>query len=159
MKSILQLVESHPFLSGLSTGDLAALAACASEISVDSDTFLFKEGGSADRSFLVLGGRVVLEIYVPSRGAVQLESIEGGGVIGWSWLTSPHHWHFDARATQPTHLLVLDGARVSDLCESDPRLGYELMKRFMNVVQHRIESLRVQFLDLYAAAPSTAVRG
>lgn len=149
MSTILKTLEGHPFLRGLSTRHLHTLAACATERKVDAGTFVFHEGSPADGLFLVLNGRVVLEIYVPSQGPVQVESVEGGGVIGWSWLVTPHRWHFDARASRASHLVILDGEKVSRLCEQDPELGFDLSKRLMNVVQQRVESLRMQLLDLY----------
>jgi len=124
MKSILSMLAGHPFCEDLSAEHVQALVACATEKKVDASAFLFNEGSPAGSMFLVLSGRVVLEIYVPSQGAVQVESIENGGVIGWSWLLTPHRWHFDARASRPTHFLVLDGPKVNSLGEADPKLGY-----------------------------------
>lgn len=142
-------LEAHPFLRGLSEAHLEALASCATELNVKAGAFLFNEGEAADASYLVMRGRVVLEIYVPGRGGVTVESVDDGGVVGWSWLLSPHLWHFDARTTRPTHLIILNGPRVRALCDQDNTLAAALLSRFMGVAHRRVENLRLQLLDVY----------
>ena len=65
---------------------------------------------------------------------------------------APYIWHFDARATAPTRAICLDGKCLRTKCENDHELGYELMKRFLHVVQQRLLWTRVQLLDLYKGA-------
>ena len=148
-------LETHPFLKGLSPQHLRALASCASEMHVEKDQFVIKEGAPADNSYLVLKGRVELEVYVASRGGVPVEAVESGGVIGWSWLMSDNNWHFDARALEATHLIALDGKRMRALCQENPMLGYELLKRYMPIIQHRLESLRWHLLEQFAGTVIT----
>jgi hypothetical protein len=45
--------------------------------------------------------------------------------------------------------LSLDGACLRRKCEEDTALGYELLKRFTEVVVSRLEATRMQLLDLY----------
>ncbi len=37
-------------------------------------------------------------------------------------------------------------------CEHDPAMGYELMKRFSQIMLQRLEATRLQLLDLYGKA-------
>ena len=87
---------------------------------------------------------------MPARGSVVIETIEAGEVIGWSWLFAPYRWHFDARA--------LDGRPRDRLrrrlparrsARSDPRLGYDLMGRFAQVLIERLQWTRLRLLDVY----------
>ena len=78
-----------------------------------------------------------------------IETIEGGEVLGWSWLFPPYRTFFDARALNAVRALSLDGSCLRTKCEKDPAFGYELLKRFAGVVISRLEATRMQLLDLY----------
>jgi CRP/FNR family cyclic AMP-dependent transcriptional regulator len=70
-----------------------------------------------------------------------------GDVLGWSWLFPPFVWHFQARAVEPTTLLVLNGAGLLVSAERDHDFGYELMKRVAQVVIRRLQATRKQLLE------------
>ncbi len=92
---------------------------------------------------------MAVEVFVPNKGPVTIETIEGGEVLGWSWLFAPYKARFDARALNAVRALSLDGACLRTKCEKDPELGYQLLKRFTEVVVSRLEATRMQLLDLY----------
>ncbi len=71
---------------------------------------------------------------MPTRGAVVIETLEAGEVVGWSWLFAPYRWHFDARALSLVRATSFDGACLRGKAESDPKLGYALMSRFAQVM-------------------------
>ena len=48
-----------------------------------------REGDPADSFFVIRHGRVAMEIFVPQRGAVTIETIDDGDLLGWSWLVPP----------------------------------------------------------------------
>jgi hypothetical protein len=43
-----------------------------------------------------------------------------------------------------------DGPRLREAAEADPVLGYELMKRFTRILVDRMQSIRIQLLDVYS---------
>jgi CRP-like cAMP-binding protein len=92
---------------------------------------------------------VALETFVPTRGAVTIETLDPGEVVGWSWLFPPHRWHFDARALSLVRATIFDGACLRGKCEADPQLGYDLMSRFAQVVVERLQQTRQRLLDVY----------
>ena len=99
--------------------------------------------------FAIRHGTVALETYVPQRGGVTIETLHGGDVLGWSWLFPPYRCHFDARARTLVRALALDGVCLRGKCEADPKLGYELMSRFAQVLIERLQWTRLRLLDLY----------
>lgn len=143
------LVAQHPFLKGLDPAHLETIARAAREARFATGSLLLRESEAATASYLVLSGRVSLEIQASGQSR-QIATVEAGDVVGWSWLAPPSRWHFDARATEKVHAVVLDGADLLDACDRDPALGYALMRRFMRVVTQRLEAVRLQLLDLYA---------
>jgi len=144
---------AHPFFKDLAEEHLATIVGCSANVKFDAGEFIFREGQAADRFYVVRHGKVALEIFVPGRGAVSIETVEAGEVLGWSWLFPPYKARFDARALTLVRALSLDGTCLRGKCEKDAGLGYELMKRFAPVLIQRLESTRVQLLDLYGNQP------
>jgi CRP-like cAMP-binding protein len=153
IETLEKTLGEHPFLVNLGAAHLATLVGCTSNVRFDAGDFLFREGSPADRFFILRHGRVSLEIFVPGRGALTIETAEAGDVVGWSWLFAPYQARFDARALTLVRALSLDGTCLRAKCESDPVLGYALIKRFAHVMAQRLESTREQLLDFYANNP------
>jgi CRP/FNR family cyclic AMP-dependent transcriptional regulator len=149
IETLEKTLGEHPFLRGLDEPHLATLVGCASNVRFEVGDFLFREGSPADRFYVLRHGRVSLEIFVPGRGAMTIETAEPGDVVGWSWLFPPYQARFDARALTLVRALALDGTCLRAKCDGDPALGYALTKRFAQVMVHRLEATRMQLLDLY----------
>jgi hypothetical protein len=45
--------------------------------------------------------------------------------------------------------VALDGVCLRGKCEEDPKLGYELMKRFASILLRRMQSARLRLIDMY----------
>ncbi|HEY2105024.1 MAG TPA: cyclic nucleotide-binding domain-containing protein [Candidatus Binataceae bacterium] len=151
MENLARLLKEHLFLRGIEDRHLEFLTGCASNVRYTTDEFLFKEGQESNASYLLREGRVALEVAVPGRGPVQLQTVEAGEVLGWSWLYPPYRWQFDARAVEPVRAFALDGNCLRAKCEADHDLGYEVVKRFLYQVHARLERTRMQLLDMYRA--------
>jgi CRP/FNR family transcriptional regulator, cyclic AMP receptor protein len=146
-----EALAAHPFLAGLREDHLAALAGHAMPVRLPTGTRLFAEGGIAERFWLIRSGQVVLDVHLPGRGTVLVETLGAGQVLGWSWLEPPYRWHFGATARAATDAFEFDADAVRELCEADPALGYALLRRFLPVVVDRLQASRIRLLDLYAA--------
>jgi CRP/FNR family transcriptional regulator, cyclic AMP receptor protein len=145
-------LRSHPFVGDLPSAYLTLLAGCGLNVGFPAGAFLFREGTPADRCFLVREGKVALEIAAGGRGPLIIQTVAGGEVAGFSWLLEPHLWQFDGRATEPVSAIALDGDCVRAKCEDEPRLGFELMRRFANLAAGRLQSARLRLLDVYGTA-------
>ena len=152
MHTLDEVIARAPLFAGLSDDDLALIAGCARNVGFDEDELLFREGDPADTFYLVRRGRVALELHAPERGGLVIETIEPDDVVGWSWLFEPYRWHFDARAATDVRAVAFDGACLRGKCEEDKELGYELMKRFGQVMIDRLQHARVRLLDVYGGA-------
>ena len=112
---------------------------------------IFSEGDQANRFYLIQHGKVLLQIPGVNNIDVPIQSIGDGEVLGWSWLFPPFYWHFEARALEPTTALFLYGTRLREECEADHDLGYDLMKRVVQVVIQRLQATRHQLLEIHAS--------
>jgi CRP/FNR family transcriptional regulator, cyclic AMP receptor protein len=152
MDTIEVLLHDVPLFQGLTQDEFELIAGCGSNVRFREGELLFRDGDPADTFYLLRHGSVALETFVPARGAVTIETLEAGEVVGWSWLFPPHRWHFDARALSLVRATGFDGACLRAKCESDPRLGYDLMSRFAQIVIERLQQTRLRLLDVYGYA-------
>jgi CRP/FNR family transcriptional regulator, cyclic AMP receptor protein len=143
------VVLEAPVFADLAPAHAAQLAGCAQTAGWDDGEMLFREGDAADAFYVVRRGRVALELFIPNRGPLTIETIEPGEVVGWSWLFTPYRWHFDGRAVGAVRAIAVDGACLRGKCDDDPALGYELMRRFSQVMLERLQATRLRLADLY----------
>lgn len=149
METLQRYLAEHPFLKDLSAEQITLLAGCASNVRFDTNEFIFREGQEADKFYIIRHGKILLEVFRPNQGALAIQTIDEGEILGWSWLVPPYHWHFDARALGLTRAIVLDGKCLRSKCEEDHDLGYELLKRFSSIIMERLQATRIQLLDIY----------
>jgi CRP-like cAMP-binding protein len=149
MGTIETILAEHPFLKGIAPPHIGLIAGCASNARFNKGDYVFREDEEADRFYLIRHGLVALDVFVPQRGPVTIDTIQEGEVLGWSWLFPPYRWHFDARALQLTRAIAFDGKCLREKCDQDTALGYDLVKRFSQVFMQRLQSARLQLLDLY----------
>jgi len=149
VQTIEQLLAEAKAFNGMSSEHLELIAGCAQNTTFEDGSYLMREGDPADSFYVVRLGRVALEIFVPQRGAVTLETVEGGDLVGWSWLVPPFRVHIDARSVGTAHVVAFDAACLRGKADDDPVLGYELMRRFIPVIVERLQATRVRMLDVY----------
>jgi CRP-like cAMP-binding protein len=149
MRAIDTMLADVPLLAGLEPDRLELLAGCASNVRFNPGQQMFREGDEADVFYVIRHGTVAIELFAPPRGGMTIETISPGEVIGWSWLFPPHRWNFDARALSQVRATAFDGTCLRGKCDEDPELGYDLMKRFAQVMLERLQWTRLRLLDVY----------
>jgi CRP-like cAMP-binding protein len=150
-KDIDALVAEHSFFKDVGPTYRALIAACGKNVQFRTGQLLAKTGDQADNFFAIRHGRASIELHSPERGSLILQTVDAGDIVGWSWLFPPYLWKFDVRAVEDVRAISFDGACLRGKCESDPAMGYEFMKHFAQVFIERLESARLQLLDLYGS--------
>jgi len=150
MSALEQDLGALPFFAGLEPVYLRLIADCASLACYDPGEPIFRQGGQADRFYIVGEGRVALEIFSSDRGILTIQTLASGDVVGASWLFPPYIWQYDARALEFTRLLAFNAVCLRAACDQDHDLGYDLMKRFARLMVERLNAARFQLLDVYA---------
>jgi CRP-like cAMP-binding protein len=154
MRTIDELLTEVPMFEGMDSDRLELIAGCASNRVFEDRAYLLREGEPADTFFVIRQGDVALETYVPQRGALTIQTLHAGDVLGWSWLISPHRTAFDARAVGVVHTMAFDGQCLRGKCEADHDLGYDVLMRFVTVIVARLQAARLQLLDVYGHVAS-----
>jgi CRP/FNR family transcriptional regulator, cyclic AMP receptor protein len=153
METLRSLVADHPFTRGLDERYVQLLEGCASNVVFKTGEFIFHESAEANQFYVIRHGKVGLEVYAAERGSIPIMTAGEGEVLGWSWLFPPYRWQFDARAVELTRAIALDGKCLRQKCEQDHELGYELMKRIVQVIEQRLQATRLQLLNIYEVHP------
>ncbi len=146
-KSMKDILRDHSFFKGLDEKHLDFIAGCAVNVSFKPDEVILKEGESADKFYLIRRGSVA--VYIAHPQSITVQTIHEGGILGWSWLIPPYQYRFSARANDDVHAISLDGKCLRGKCEENKDLGYELLKRIVTVLTERLESTRLQLLNIY----------
>lgn len=144
-----QIIDEHPFFQGIDDKLRALLVGCAANERYEDGQYLFKEGQEAAKFYLVRAGTVAVEIDVPGKRPIVIETIGEGEVVGWSWIVEPFQATFDARAMGLVRAISFDGKCLRKKMAADPALGYEVLRRFVPMMAHRLSCARLQMLDLY----------
>ncbi len=149
MQTVEELLAASPALAPLTPGHREVISGCARNRAFTADEYLMREGEPADVFYVIRDGAAAIETFVPHRGAVTLQILHDGDLVGWSWLLKPYRVAFDVRALTTTRTVSFDAACLRGKCEQDPALGYDLLRLFATVIVERLQNTRIQLLDLY----------
>jgi CRP/FNR family transcriptional regulator, cyclic AMP receptor protein len=150
METLERIIEEHPFFAGLDGGFTALMVGCASNVRFKSGEYILREGDPANTFYLIRAGKVAVEVLAPQCKPIVVATLEEGEILGWSWLLAPYLWKFHARAMQDVRAIALDGKCLRKKCEENHDLGYEVLKRFTQIIEKRLEATRLQLLDVYS---------
>lgn len=152
-----RLLAEHPFFQDFDADALALMAGCARNERFEAGQTIFSQGEQADRFYIIRHGQVSLEIAVPAKGRLVLQTLGEGDVLGWSWLVPPYTWTFGARADGLVRAISLDATCLRNKCEQNHELGYRLLQRFVPVMAERLTAARLQLQDIYAPSKPKAL--
>jgi CRP-like cAMP-binding protein len=149
MNGAREVLTGHPLFAGLSGTELELIASAARPVRLGARERLLREGDPARGCWLIHSGCIALDLAIPGRGQVVVQTLGRGDVLGWSWLVPPYRWQFGAVTVQPTTMTELDTEQLRALAEQDPRFGYTLMLALFESLAHRLQATRARLLDLY----------
>lgn len=127
----------------------ATLASLARRTGFEANELIFREGDDKHEFFLLLAGRVALEMVVQGR-PLRVHTLEAGDELGWSAVLMGRGKHFQARALEPVDALAFDGHALLEKCRADTAFGYKIMHRLLGVVSERLQAARLQVVDMYS---------
>jgi len=148
IQTLESVIRKHPFFKGLSVKHLKFIAACAKNERFAEGKTIFVEGDAANTFYMILEGSVSIELTVPDRPTSSVQTVGKGEILGWSWVSPPYHWHFNARALKDVRAIAIDARCLHAKLEKDHDLGYEILKRFATVIVERLDATQVRLLSI-----------
>jgi CRP/FNR family transcriptional regulator, cyclic AMP receptor protein len=150
-KPDLESLRAYRLLSELDPAQLRKLLPLAQEQHFAAGEIVFQAGGKSSFLHVIVSGDVVLEQGVEEqrKGAwpVEIQTLHAGEAMGWSALGSNAVTHFQARALTPLSTVAFPAEQIRAACESDPALGYALMKRLLEIVTERLDAMRMRLAE------------
>ena len=92
------LREKSALLRALANTEVSLFESAASRLRISAGEVLFEEDGSADAFYVIVEGRIGLELTSPSKDPMVIQTLGSGDLVGVSWLFPPHRWNWRARA-------------------------------------------------------------
>ncbi len=116
----------------------------------------FREGDRQDFFYIVLSGRVALDMFVPHHGKVRFYTCEESDSFGWSSVTPVIRTRTaGAVGVVDGTVIAMDTQKLEQLCELDHEIGYIFMRNMSNVIASRLLVTRLQLLDMFAEPVET----
>lgn len=100
---------------------------------------------------VILHGRIAIRQPIPGMGRRTILTLEDGDIFGWSAVLEGSSATSDAVAVAPTRVILFERVALTEALEADPRLAAAVYQRVLSAVARRLQSTRMQLLDLYRA--------
>jgi CRP-like cAMP-binding protein len=147
--TLLAVLKTHPFVEEFQPEHIDRLRTMAREVHFASDQTIFSEGDDAHDFYLIVSGRVALEMQEPDH-VLRVQTLGAGDELGWSSILMGRGKYFQARALEPVDALAFDGPQLLAACRDDKGFGFALMYRMLGVVSERLQATRLQLHDMHS---------
>ena len=151
MRDLAAEIATTSFSRGLPHEAVSKLAEIAKDRFFPASHVLFAEGEIHRSVYLVLQGRLVLDIFVQGRGRVEFLTVSNGDFLGWSPLATSNPMSARATTLTNTRLAMFSADAVRSLCNADHTFGYYFMKQLIVAFGQRLTATRIQMLDVFAS--------
>jgi CRP/FNR family cyclic AMP-dependent transcriptional regulator len=145
----LETLKNIQFLKDFSDDHLQHLASLAEIKEFPAGSVVFREGQPSSSVYLVVRGDITLELNVPTRGAMQFQTVGSGDLLGWTPVLGLGSMTATASVQTPSTLLALNAAQIRAFCAHDLSFGFAFMQRIAQVLASRLSATRLVLMDLY----------
>jgi len=150
-QDLIAVLQTIPWFQELEPEHFTKLVNLASVMEMEAGQKLFSEGDKEGCLFVVVEGRIAIEMSIPGHRRMRIYTAEPMDIVGWSSITPiVRQRTAGARAVLPSLLVCLDAQKLRLVCEEDHDLGYIVYRRLANVVASRLLTTRLQLLDMFA---------
>jgi len=114
---------------------------------------IFEAGQEADYFYMLLKGKVILEVEASEVIMISLEAVKPGYSFGWSALLPGSKYNTYAICVEPCEVMAIPGGRFLEFLEKDHTIGYNFMKKVVSILKGRVERRTEQFLKVMSKHP------
>jgi CRP-like cAMP-binding protein len=137
------------FLRGMAPQYFDYIASHAEMRDYGKAEVVFREGDPAKSTYLVVSGKLALELAPSTIYSKHLVDVVPGEMLGWSALVDRQPFAATAIAVEPSRVIRIDAERLHEICEKDPKFGYELMRRTSLALAKRLTATWQQLTEVY----------
>jgi CRP/FNR family cyclic AMP-dependent transcriptional regulator len=154
-EKVIEVLRRHPFVEEFQPEHIERLTQLAKQVHFARDQVIFHEGDECHDFYLIVKGRVAVEIEAPDH-TLRVQTLTAGDELGWSAILMGRGKFFQGRALEPVDALAFDGAELLAACREDKAFGFAFMYRMLGVVSERLQGTRLQLLDMYSPVAKRA---
>ena len=133
----IQFLKTVPFFDRLSNRQLKTVSDIMFERSYDTDESIFEEGQPGAALFLILDGKIAIEIYRET-STTRLAVLESGAFFGEMALLDDTPRSANARALEPTQTLALYRNDLNDLAHRDAKAACQIYRSLAGTIGDRL---------------------
>jgi CRP-like cAMP-binding protein len=133
----IQFLKTVPFFDRLSNRQLKTVSDIMFERSYDTDESIFEEGQPGAALFLILDGKIAIEIYRET-STTRLAVLESGAFFGEMALLDDTPRSANARALEPTQTLALYRNDLNDLAHRDAKTACQIFRSLAGTIGDRL---------------------
>jgi CRP/FNR family transcriptional regulator, cyclic AMP receptor protein len=135
----IQFLKTVPFFNELSHRQLKAVSGIMFERNFETDELIFAEGQPGAALFLILDGKVAIEMC-RQRNTTILAILEKGAFFGEMALLNEAPRSANARSLERTYTLALYRNDLSRLIQRDPQAACQIYRALASIVGDRLRS-------------------
>jgi CRP-like cAMP-binding protein len=150
-QELVKALQAIPWFQVMNEDHFKKMCKIAKILKFEPGQSIFHEGDKEDYLYVVLEGRVAIEISVPGRGRMRILTADPMEDFGWSSVTPVVRQRTaGVRAVLPSRVAAFDASELRKMCDEDHDFGYLVMRRLANVIAGRLMTTRLQLLDMFA---------
>ncbi len=133
----IHFLKTVPFFGELSNRQLKNVSGIMFERSYDAGEIIFEEGQPGAALFLILSGKVAIELCREDK-TLALATLEEGAFFGEMALLNETPRSADARALEHTRALALFRSDLADLVQRDPQAACQIYRALASIISDRL---------------------
>lgn len=143
-------LRKYPFFAGLNEEELKQIAMITKEQAYGPSTYLCYEGNAADKLYMVVMGRVEVQINTDLEGFERetVSTRHAGDICSWSALAEPYILTASVFCPAQVAVLEMDAQAMRGFFEENYHMGFRILQNTNAVASQRFKDTRVQLLSL-----------
>jgi CRP/FNR family transcriptional regulator, cyclic AMP receptor protein len=133
----------------LSDAEANELFLASTRESYDADTFLFKEGDSAEAFYLIVNGEIDIEKKRANNQTSRITRLDAGAIVGEMSLLTDENRSASARATEDgTTVLRVQWSVLERLLTENSNTAYKIMRALARLLAYRLKQINLKVVEL-----------
>src|SRR5256714_10378181 len=151
----IQFLKTVPFFDQLSNRQLKRVSDIVFERTYETDELIFEEGQPGAALFLILDGKIAIEIYRET-STTRLAVLESGAFFGEMALLDDTPRSATARALEQTRTLALYRNDLNALVDRDAKTACQIYRSLLRMIGDRLRS-PIELVQMKTLADETAL--
>jgi CRP/FNR family cyclic AMP-dependent transcriptional regulator len=144
-----EILKGMDIFEFLKLGELRDIAKLAKVEEFKQGEFIFKEGNRAEKIYMVLEGRVSIDILIYPGKMVSVYTMTKGRFFGYPSLLRVRRFTTAARCLDRVKVVSIVADELENkIFKKDCRRGYLVIKRAAELIAEKLSDTRMQLLSL-----------